>query len=446
LAFLALFGLVLLSEQLSAKFAAITQSFANLGSRLATHTSTGFSSGLWLGVLTGLIWTPCAGPILAAVLVQIIRQQSDLNAWFLTAAFALGAGLPMMVIALLGRRVIDKLGFFTQHAEAVRKTFGVIILVAVGLIASGINVQALAWNKESSVLNSQGGLIQAIPNPYPAPEFAGIDAWLNSKPLTMAKLKGKVVLVDFWTYSCINCLSTLPMLIKWDQTYRDKGLEIIGVHSPEFEFEKNASNVQQALKAQHIAYPVALDSQLDTWTNFNNHYWPASYLIDREGRIVYVHYGEGNDDVTEHNIRFLLGLKNHPVISKEPTFNRIQTPETYLGSARAMNLARDADTLSLNEWALLGKWQIEDERIVAEEANAALRFNFIAAKVFLVMGAPKDKPIKVNIILNGKPAGEIMVNEYKLYTVINQPVSTQGLLEIRVDSPGLEAYAFTFGN
>lgn len=445
LIFLSLFGLILLSEKLSLKFSAITQGFANVGGKLGANTKDGFGSGIFIGMLIGLVWTPCAGPILAAVLVQIIRQQSGLQALLLIAAFGFGAGLPMLAISLVGRRIVGKLGFFTRHAEAVRKTFGVIIILAVILIASGVNLQSWGGKKESTPVSTQNRLINALALPYPAPEFSGIETWFNSQPLVMANLKDKVVLIDFWTYSCINCIRTLPFITEWDRKYRDKGLIIIGVHAPEFEFEKNPENVKNAIAAHKIAYPVALDNHLDTWTNFNNSYWPAHYLINRDGRVVYTHFGEGDYGITENNIRFLLGLNKIDMSPDAAVSSVGQTPETYLGRARASNFSTNPEILPLNHWGLSGKWHIEEERIISEEAGATLRLHFTAGKVFLVMGAPKDQSIKVNIKLNGNPAGQLTINQHKLYTLIEQKGSKEGLLEITADAPGLEAYAFTFG-
>ncbi len=442
---LTLFGLILFSEKLSLKFSALAQRLVNIGSNLSANSKEGFGSGLLIGMLIGLVWTPCAGPILAAVLVQVIRQQNDLHALFLIAAFGFGAGLPMLAISLVGKSVIGKLRFFTRHAKAVRKSFGVIIILAVVLIASGVDLQSWGGKKGNPIVSSQGGIINALSKPYSAPDFSGIEAWINSPPLSMAGLKGKVVLIDFWTYSCINCIRTLPSMIDLDRKYRAKGLVIVGVHAPEFEFEKNQRNVKNAVVSHQITYPVALDNHLDTWTNFNNSYWPAHYLIDRDGRVVYTHFGEGDYGVTENNIRFLLGLDKIVTLPESVESSTSQTPETYLGRSRANRFSNYFETLAPDHWGLLGKWRIEDERIISTEAGARLRLNFTAGKVFLVMGASKEKPVKVNITLNGKPAGQLIINQYKLYTVIEQHGSKQGLLEITADSPGLEAYAFTFG-
>ena len=469
LVFLALFGLVLLSERLSAVFSSATQRFANAGNSLTTNAKDGFFSGILIGMLIGLIWTPCAGPILAAVLVQIIRQESDTQALFLVGAFALGAGIPMLIISLTGRKIMNKLGFFTNHGEAVRKTFGVIILLAVAFIASGVDAQSFFTKKETATIATASGLHDALPNPYAAPEFAGIETWLNSNPLTMKELKGKVVLIDFWTYSCINCVRTLPYITKWDRTYRDKGLVIIGVHAPEFEFEKDIGNVRSALKTHNIEYPVAIDNKLDTWTAFKNRYWPAHYLIDKEGKVVYTHFGEGNYAQTENNIRHLLGLDtNAETVPEKPVSSREQTHETYLGYSRAENFASKekpkGDTgifsfpkfLPTDHWALSGTWKVEAQRIVSGHAGAKLQLNFTAGKVFLVLGTQTGKPIKATLTLNGEPLGAsagkdapdsvLAVEQHTLYELVSQPSVKNSLLEITASGAGLEAYAFTFGN
>ncbi|MEI6730390.1 MAG: redoxin family protein, partial [Pseudomonadota bacterium] len=407
----------------------------------------------------GLIWTPCAGPILAAVLVQVIRQETDSQALLMILAFAIGAGIPMFIIAITGRKIMSKLGFFTAHAEAVRKVFAVIILIAVACIATGVNADNL-FSKSNAVTVQSNSLQDGLETPYPAPEFAGIEAWLNANPLTMQSLKGKVVLIDFWTYSCINCVRTLPYITKWDEQYRDQGLVIIGVHAPEFEFEKNKDNVAAAIAAHNIKYPVALDNRLDTWQNFKNRYWPAHYLIDKDGKIVYTHFGEGKYDITENNIRYLLGLTGKTAAEAETRKSTFaQTPETYLGYSRSQNFAdpasikqdaialyKQAKFLPSDHWGLVGKWQVEGERIVSGEADAALQINFTAKKVFLVLGTKDNKPINVDLSLNGEKLKSINVDRHNLYELVNQDTAKNALLEIKASKPGLEAYAFTFGN
>ena len=469
LALLAIFGAILLSQKLSEIFSKATARFANLGSNLTAKSGEGFFSGIFIGTLIGLIWTPCAGPILAVVLVQIIRQESNVQALFIVAAFAIGAALPMFIISLTGRKIMSKLKFLTNHSETLRKSFGALILIAVFFIACDGNAFALFSKKPTSQNNNINGLQNGLENPYPAPEIVGINTWLNSQPLNLSALQGKVVLIDFWTYSCINCVNTLPYVTKWDQTYRNKGLVIIGIHAPEFEFEKNTDNVQNALKAHNIQYPVALDNRLDTWSSFHNRFWPAHYLIDKKGNVVYTHFGEGSYEQTENNIRQLLGLnKNDQINSQQSSFNQDQTPETYLGSLRAENFGSPQKLingstkftlpqfLSSDNWALQGKWKIESERILAQEAGAKLQLNFNAKKVFLVLGTQNSKAINATLKLNGKPINQaagstvknykITVSNHQIYELVNQDSAKNGLLEITTSASGLEAYAFTFGN
>ncbi len=474
---LGLLGVVMLSEKLSGLLSGFTQKLANTGSALSATNSTkkGFLSGILIGGLIGLVWTPCAGPILATVLVQVIRQENNLSALFLILAFAIGAGVPMLIISLTGRKLMHKLTFLNTHAKAIRKTLGILILASVTFIASGVDAQTL-FSSPSTTKNAlvNGQLQNALDNPYPAPQFAKSDIWLNTpdnKPLTMDGLKGKVVLIDFWTYSCINCIRTLPYIKSWYEKYHDKGLVIVGVHAPEFEFEKNKDNVMAAITKNGIKYPVAMDNHLDTWTNFKNHYWPAHYLINQEGNVVYTHFGEGEYERTENNIRVLLGLDgadiNQPQ-TQSTGFHFNQTPETYLGYERseefqspelsAPDVAKNYTLplfLSGNHWALAGKWIIGAQRVVTQEPNTKLALNFNAQHVYLVLGTSDGKPVDITLKLNGKPIGnaggkdvknnKMTIQEHRLYELVNQGKSKNSYLEIEASKAGLEAYAFTFG-
>lgn len=303
--------------------------------------------------------------------------------------------------------------------------------------------------------------------PYPAPELAGITHWINSPPLTLEKLRGKVVLVDFWAYSCVNCVRTLPYLSQWYATYHKDGLEIIGVHAPEFDFEKDQANVERAVRKWHIPYPVAMDNQLATWNHFANQYWPAHYLIDKDGKVVYTHAGEGEYDVTENRIRALLGMKATRGKDSPPSFSEEQTPETYLGSTRQLHFDGALPTASnrltryaypaelpLHHWALQGDWVIGPEAVEAGPGGAKLKLHFTSHKVYLVLGSKTGSAVSATLTLNGKPPanaagkdapeGKLRVDHHALYELVAQPGMQEGELELSAGQ-GLMAYAFTFG-
>lgn len=480
---LACLGIIMLSETLSEKISRWFNGFADVGANLSTsgNAGNGFLSGVLIGMLIGLVWTPCAGPIFAAALVQIVRQQNNLNAFALIIAFATGAGVPMLVISLTGRKLIAKLTFLNYHLGLMRKFLGILILVAVIFIASGTNVANLfsstpATDVITPVTNTllQNEAQNQLDQPYPAPPIAKSDTWLNTpnnEPINLADLKGKVVLIDFWTYSCINCLRTLPYMNSWYQKYHDKGLVIIGIHAPEFEFEKNRNNVISAIAKYGIKYPVAMDNNLDTWTNYDNKYWPAHYLINKDGNVVYTSFGEGDYALTENNIRVLLGLNrdNNGTNNTTSSFDPNQTPETYLGYQRAASFASPQSitkdtpsnytfpiSLPVNNWALNGTWLINGQKIVSSTANTKLELNFTAQHVYLVLGNSNKSSIKLKLKLNGNPInaadcgidapnGIVNVTNHRLYELINQGNIKNSKLEIEIPTAGLEAYAFTFG-
>jgi thiol-disulfide isomerase/thioredoxin len=302
----------------------------------------------------------------------------------------------------------------------------------------------------------------------PAPEIESPGPWLNSQPLTLKELKGKVVLVDFWTYSCINCLRTLPFQKAWYERYKDNGFVIVGVHAPEFDFEKKTENVERALKRFGVTYPIVQDNKHLIWKRYANQYWPAHYLINREGQIVYTHFGEGKYDEMEKNIRTLLGVDG-PLAKLPPALEKAgfgQTPETYLGIARGERFQSPPATgtplsykfpekLDAHEWALQGIWQREAELDTAMEAGAALRLKFRGGKVFLVMGTHDSKPARVKILYNGTlatdkagkdvKAGLLTVKDHRLYELLDLKGAEEGILEIQAIDPGVQVYAFTFG-
>lgn len=469
---LVMLGIIMLSDYLSEKFSEIFNPLINTGSRFFSKadTTNGFGNGLLLGSLIAIIWTPCAGPILAAVIVQTVIEKTTAISFLIVLSFGLGAAIPMLAIALLGRKIMEKMNLFRRHAILIRKLLGIIIIISVGYMViyeSRAFTATPTTNNNKSTIQLDNGLA----NPYPSPQIAGISAWINSNPLSLQDLKGKVVLIDFWTYSCINCLRTLPYLKDWYQKYHSDGFVIIGIHSPEFEFEKDFNNVKNAVEREGILYPVALDNQFVTWQNFNNQYWPAHFLLDKNGNVVYTHFGEGEYDTTEKNIQYLLGKNPNSLstskLTTEPSSSRT-TPETYLGYARSEKFvspesmiknttARYTLPKSLldDAWALQGLWKINPDNIVSADSNSILKINFHAKKVFIVMGNATEKPIRVKILLNGKPltteAGNdvtnshIQVDKHRLYEVISLPESRDGILELIALEPGLEVYTFTFG-
>ena len=288
-----------------------------------------------------------------------------------------------------------------------------------------------------------------------APEFTGITKWLNTEPLTIAQLQGKVVLVDFWTYSCINCIRTLPYITKWYDQYKDQGFVVVGVHTPEFAFEKVTSNVETALKRYGIAYPVAQDNNYKTWSAYKNQFWPAHYVIDKNGEIVYTHFGEGNYEQTELAIRTLLGLEGDFETPKASETNQAATPEIYLGLARLANFGGTESPsteqqiyafpskLAKNKFALEGRWSFEQEAVVHSQGFGRLRLNFNAAKVFMVAQSPE--PITAKIYIDGKLEKGVTIKESDLYPLYESPNGGQHTLEIELPNSGTQIFTFTFG-
>ncbi|MBE7209463.1 MAG: redoxin domain-containing protein [Gluconacetobacter diazotrophicus] len=295
----------------------------------------------------------------------------------------------------------------------------------------------------------------AAPAPRPAPEFAGIKGWLNGGPLTMAALRGKVVLVDFWAYSCINCIRTLPFLEKWQAEYGPKGLQVVGVHTPEFRFETKPANIESAIRRFNINYPVAEDDDMATWKAFNNQYWPAEYLIDRQGNIVRVHAGEGEYDVTENAIRRLLGVDGAVGTENGADLARIGSPEMYLGSDRVENLASPQaprpgtqdftapNALPLNRFALEGRWTLAPEQATLATGTGRILLHARSGKIFTVASSPK--PVMVAVTVDGKPQAPVTIRESRLYTLFDSTDYGEHQVELSVPAPGLSVFTFTFG-
>ena len=288
-----------------------------------------------------------------------------------------------------------------------------------------------------------------------APEFVGISHWLNSPPLTMAGLRGKVVLIDFWTYSCINCLRTLPFVTRWYDTYKDKGFVVVGVHTPEFAFEHITANVQRAIKRFGIHYPVAQDNSYATWQAYSNEYWPAEYLVNQQGEIVLEHFGEGRYSEMEDAIRSLLALNAKVPVDNGINLSGIGSPEMYFGLERVAMLAspepahRGASTytapahLPLNQFALVGRWNLSEEKATLAKDGGAVRLHFHSAKVYMVASSPT--PVTLSISVDGKPQPPVTVQQSQLYTLFNSSDYRDHMLTLTVPKAGFQAFTFTFG-
>jgi cytochrome c biogenesis protein CcdA/thiol-disulfide isomerase/thioredoxin len=445
--------------------------------RLTRRPGGDLGGGFLLGASLGLVFVPCAGPVLAAITVVGATQDVGARAIVLTLAYAIGAAIPMLLIALGGRSAMNAL---RPYAHRIRQGLGVVVALTALAIAFNVDrhfqtaipgyTEALQEKVEQSdraqsELRKLRGNTRELASSSSlrdfgeAPPLAGLSYWINSEPLTSQSLRGKVVLIDFWTYSCINCLRTLPHVKAWDRTYRKRGLVVLGVHTPEFAFEYVPGNVKGAVRRLGIKYPVALDNDYATWNAFQNQYWPAKYLIDRQGHLRYYHFGEGEYDTTEARIRTLLGESTEmlPVANKltDNTPRTPLTPESYLGYERIARFAQlrqlDRDRkrfayykfppreLAQDELAYDGTWRVGPQQIVAG-FGARLRLQFAARKVFLVLGGSGN----VRVLLDGKEQRVVRVNGSRLYTLLSLPELTHGLLELRFD-PGVRAYAFTFG-
>ncbi len=479
LGFLALMGAALLFPAVAAWAA---RPFVGLGARLSGHAEGGGSAFL-IGAATGLIWAPCAGPILGLVLGGAALAGG--GAIPALVAYGLGAATSLAVALLAGKRAIDAAKRRLGLGEGVRKVLGALTLAGVALAAVGTETLA-RWSGpatervEQAILDRLGiAPPPSAPDATPLAALARAESWLNGPPLSAADLKGKVVLVDFWTYSCINCIRSIPYVRAWDAAYRDKGLVVIGVHTPEFAFEKLPQNVARAVRDLKISYPVAIDNGYGVWHGFANRYWPAHYLIDGEGRIRHRHFGEGGSDDTERAIRDLLaetGAAAAPMARAAATgveaaadFARVQSPETYLGHARAAGFASPEglvrgrrelyerpETLALNQWALAGEWRVDAEEAVLAAAPGSIVMRFHARDLHLVLGA-KDRPARFRVTLDGQPPGADAgtdvdadgfgtVREHRLYQLIRQGGEIGGrTFAIEFLDPGVQAYAFTFG-
>lgn len=509
---LALFGATLLFPRVAER---LSRPLVALGLRMSDAGQASAFSPLWLGVGTGLLWAPCAGPILGLILTGAALNGASVGTSLLLLAYAAGACTSLAVALLSGGRLLSALKRTLPTGEWARRAAGAAVLAGVGAIALGLDTGWLARLSLGTTSTLEQALVDTLrkdapqaqredtgfmrvsdtrPAPVPArdlrvegrlPSLAGATGWINSAPLTPEALRGKVVLVDFWTYSCINCLRTLPYVRAWADKYKDAGLVVIGVHSPEFAFEKNPANVRRAVKDLGIGFPVALDNDFAVWRGFDNQAWPAFYFVDAQGRIRHHQFGENRYDKAEQVIQQLLAEagqadKTHAGLvaplgqgtQAAPGAEPAQSGETYLGHARAHGfaspggIARDrakayesaGSSLRTNQWALGGDWTVEAERAVLNHADGRIAYRFKARDLHLVLGPAADgKPVRFTVRVGGQPPladhgadtdaqGHGVVDAQKLYQLVRQASGgRERLFEIEFLDAGAQAYAFTFG-
>jgi cytochrome c biogenesis protein CcdA/thiol-disulfide isomerase/thioredoxin len=505
---IALLGLTLIIPVLGAQLEGIVSRFASFGGQYTRNSGTGFWGGFITGFALGLVWSPCAGPILATIATLAATQAVSFQVVLVTLAFVLGVSLPLFVLAVLGKKILTKTRALAPYTKRIQQSFGLIMILAAGAIYTGYDktlqtklldtfpsyesfLNGLEKNdavkqkldelksvdRESSLLKKEetkSNMKSNLPQYGQAPEFVGIEKWLNTdSALTMEGLRGKVVLIDFWTYSCINCIRTLPYVIGWYEKYKDQGFVVIGVHTPEFAFEKKTTNVVDALERYGINYPVAQDNNYGTWQAYNNRYWPAHYLIDTEGRIREYHFGEGNYKETEQAIQSLLEEAGRKASTDTlgivvDTPGRGQTTETYLGSSRMERflsperVTGEAQMFTApaifkeDSFAYTGTWKVESERAIAG-SNTVLALRFKGKKVFLVMAPPDNASSgSVKVFLDQNPItkelsgkdvidGKVSVDAERLYELFDgKGASGEHSLRLEFETSGTAVYAFTF--
>ncbi len=498
------FGVMLLWPRLAQRVEAPLYRLARFGPRTR---GDGFWSGIAVGGALGFLYAPCAGPILAAVVSVSATMGSSLEILAIAIAYSAGSAAVLLALALGGRRTIERIRS-AGRGPAVQRALGAVMIVTAIAMAADLDVRfqtALAdrfpdfivnpteaiegsdavanrladlrgdprFHSPSTDAERKTGPKSALPVLGEAPDFTNNQGWFNTdgRRLTMAGLRGRIVLIDFWTYSCINCIRTLPYVRAWDKRYARRGLTIVGVHTPEFDFEKDAGNVERAIGQNHLRYPVVQDNEFGTWEAWGNQYWPAKYLVDAQGRVRYTHFGEGEYPKTEGAIRSLLAeagtrrLGARARVGAETPSRDLSTPETYLGSARAERFLPDgvtdgtrtypgADSLPPDHFALAGRWSVSPQ-FATSRRGASLSVRFGARRVFLVLGTQDGRPRRVRVLLDGRPiqaslagkdvrGGVVTVRGQRLYRLVSLPRVERRSLTLRFDS-GVTAYAFTFG-
>jgi cytochrome c biogenesis protein CcdA/thiol-disulfide isomerase/thioredoxin len=504
LTLLAIFGVTLLFPELADR---LMRPLVAVGARLsqsADQASDGsVFAPLLLGVATGFLWAPCAGPVLGLILTGAALQGASVTTTLLLLTYAAGAATSLALALLIGGRVFAAMKRSIGAGEWIRRGLGAAVLVAITAIALGLDTGVLTNLSAGSTTSLEQGLLdklrprgnaammtqakpagqsQASPVEGPLPSLSGASEWLNSKPLTAEDLKGKVVLVDFWTYSCINCLRSIPYVRAWAEKYGDHGLVVIGVHAPEFAFERNVDNVRKVVATLKISYPVAIDNEYMIWRAFENEYWPAHYFIDAKGQIRHQHFGEGDYDESERTLQKLLAEAGDSQVPTDIVAVNasgaeaasvkadVESPETYLGYDRIDHfispggVVQDeshvyaAGSPQLNEWSLAGNWTIGNERALLNEKDGGIVYRFHARDLHLVLSPAADgSPVRFRVTIDGATPGashgadvdsdgQGVVTAQRLYQLVRDPGAIMDhTFEIRFLDPGVQAYAFTFG-
>lgn len=469
------FGLVLVVPAWKDAFLAWTTSLVSRSAPVRTGKPPGgFWSGLVLGFGLGVVWTPCVGPIMASVISLALSQSVDADSLLITLAYTVGTAIPLFLIMQGGRTLLTRFPWFTRHSSGIQKGFGVLMVITAAALFTGADRAFSTWllttfpsygsgltsiENQKAVqeeLEKRRAAMTAAEGTTADPLTLGQGTWINSMPLSLSGLKGKVVLVDFWTYSCVNCIRTLPYLRSWHEKYKDRGLVIVGVHSPEFAFEQSEANLRRAMAELKVSWPVVQDNAFGIWNAFQNQYWPAHYLYDRGGTLIETHFGEGNYAETEAAIARALGTEPAETqVEAVPVSEGPKTPETYLGYGRGARFASPEDVvtdaaaaysipsaLKTDQWALEGTWQIERE--ASQTESGALELNFQGARVYLVLGRVEDRTVQVKVLVDGKPTKVLTVDADRMYTVVDEPGRSGGLVRLEFEGP-VRVYAFTFG-
>lgn len=432
--------------------------FSGLASRTPTSSGNGFGGGLVLGLSLGLLWTPCVGPILASVISLSLTGSITLSTFAIILAYSLGTALPMLLIIHSGRSLLQRHPWLLQNSAKIQRGFGVLmLLVAIGIYFNfDRKFQAFILDKFPSygtgltqledntlvqnLLDNLGptSKLENIGKPM-APELIPGGQWFNSAPLKLSELRGKVVLIDFWTYTCINCIRTLPYLRDWHAKYASQGLVIIGVHTPEFEFEKNPENVKKAITDFKLEYPIMQDNDYATWRAYNNRYWPAKYFIDKDGKIRSTHFGEGDYDESENIIQELLAATGATIsfpVSNPSYQITSRTPELYLGSLRSVP----------GYYVQTGDWKTFPE-YSQTTSDSKLTLQFESKDVFLVMrpASPTGGTGQVKVFLDDELINTVTVDSDRLYDLVKLDSPGKHTLRLEFSGSPLQLFAFTFG-